>query len=386
MKRRLFAPVALCISAVWGFGQKAIAQNSSSVAWTSTIERALAAQGLESSAIADVQNGVETLHLTVNGKTVIEPVSANFDALDYSSTVYVIIDGIESRMRYMAPVRGTTGGQLRSTGLSSHGGRIQRKTGGTSFAFDPVREWHSHSTIYKPDEIYEDTRDLDLLEVSLQRGVSNAVRAQLVDASYARSIPADQQLLLLRARVIDMQHGEVFEKPKEGSPANAPLKVSRRLAYANINIQLVDDMTGAVVWQDNLYDDDYTSLMTGDPMEDCLKSIANSLTSALDKMYPYSAPRLSAEGLVTEVASSNKGKVATFYIDLGSDQELKKGDALTVYVEQVVAGNVGLKQIGTANVTDVQGPSLSLCKVRKGEKEIYNAIEAGETLVVKTNW
>lgn len=361
------------------------AQNSGA-AWTQTIERALAAQGISATAVADLKNGVETLHLTVNGKTVAEPVRANAGN-DYSSTVYVVMDGVESRMHYMYPVSGQVNSQMRPvTASTRRGNQQQPRPMEQKINYDPARDWHSHSNMYKPDEIFEDIRDLDLLEIALENGVSDAVRVKLIDPSYAKSVPASEKLLLLRARVIDIQRGVIYEKPKEGAPAPAQPKISRKLAYTNINIQLIDDMTGEVVWQDSIEDDYNTIMQSSDPMDDCLRSIKNDLTRVLDGLFPFVAPRLSSEGNVTALDSFKKEKANTVFVNLGSSNELKKGDTLEVYLQQNIAGNAGLTQIGSLTVSEVQGPNLSLCKVKKGEKEIYNALQNGQTLVVQTNW
>lgn len=360
------------------------AQNSGA-AWTQTIERALAAQGISATAVADLKNGVETLHLTVNGKTVAEPVMANAGN-DYSSTVYVVMDGVESRMHYMFPVTGQVNSQMRPITASARKGNQQPRPAEQKINYDPARDWHSHSNTYKPDEIYEDIRDLDLLEIALENGVSDAVRVKLIDPSYAKSVPASEKLLLLRARVIDIQRGVIYEKPKEGAPAPAQPKISRKLAYTNINIQLIDDMTGEVVWQDNIEDNYNTIMQSSDPMDDCLRSIKSDLTRVLDGLFPYVAPRLSSEGNVTALDTFKKEKANTVFVNLGSSNELKKGDTLQVYLQQNIAGNAGLTQIGSLTVSEVQGPNLSLCKVKKGEKEIYTALQSGQTLVVQTNW
>ncbi|MCQ2147426.1 MAG: hypothetical protein MJZ16_07915, partial [Bacteroidales bacterium] len=364
----------------------AAAQTNGAV-WSQTIERALGAHGINATASTDIQNGGQTLHLTIDGKTVREPVIGNGAVGDYSSTVYVIIDGIESRSRFMNPVTGNVTSQIRAgSNVPSRTPSRQPSRPADKYSYDPVREWHSKSGAYKPDEVFEDMRDLDLLAISLERAIGSAVRVKLVDPMYANTIPVEETLLLLRTRVIDLQRGFVYEKPKEGEPAPSQPKVARKLAYANVNLQFVNDANGQVVWQGTIEDNDYTSSSYTDPMESCLNSIASRLTRVLNEMYPYTAPRLSATGLVTEMSSDKKEKANTVFINMGTDQELVSGDGLTVYLEQTVGGNVGSTQTGTLTVSEVQGATLSLCKVKKGEKEIYSAIQSGQTLVVKTTW
>lgn len=363
------------------------AQNSGAI-WSQTIERALGAHGIEAAAVADIKNGEETLNLTIDGKTVCEPVRATGAVSDYSSTVYVIIDGIESRMRYMGPVVGTINQQMRPAANTSRASRQSvpvRMTPG-QINYDPAREWHSRSSSYKPDDVFEDLRDLDLLEVLLEESIGRAYRVKLIDPAYVSSIPAEEKLYLLRVRVIDLQRGLVFEKPAEGQPAPPQPKISKKLAYANVSIQLVDDTDGHVAWQGNIDDNDYTGSMSTDPMENVLKTIGGRLTRVLDELFPHVAPRPSAEGVVTAVASEKKEKVTAVYVDMGTDQMLKSGDSLVIYLQKNVGGNIGITQIGTASVSEVQGPTLSLCKIKKGEKDIYSALQAGDVLVVKTSW
>ena len=49
-------------------------------------------------------------------------------------------------------------------------------------------------------------------------------------------------------------------------------------------------------------------------------------------------------------------------------------------------GNSGATPIGTLTVSEVQGNTLSLCKVKKGEEEIYANMQKGATLTVQSKW
>ena len=86
------------------------------------------------------------------------------------------------------------------------------------------------------------------------------------------------------------------------------------------------------------------------------------------------------------IAGQAQDKAETVYVNLGSNHEVRAGDTFTVYAPVAIGNNSGSTSIGTLTVDEVQGGTLSLCKVKKGGKEILTAIQQGATLIVHSKW
>ena len=70
-----------------------------------------------------------------------------------------------------------------------------------------------------------------------------------------------------------------------------------------------------------------------------------------------------------------KDKMISCYINLGSGQGIKAGDIFMVLVPKVVIGQVTYSEVGKLKVEEVVSNAISRCKVTKGQKEIYSAME-----------
>ena len=95
---------------------------------------------------------------------------------------------------------------------------------------------------------------------------------------------------------------------------------------------------------------------------------------------------MAVQGSILSVAEQKKERAKQVYIDLGFANEVRQGDTFTVYAPVSQGGNSGTTPIGTLTVSEVQGNTLSLCKVKKGEEEIYANIQKGATLTVQSKW
>lgn len=81
---------------------------------------------------------------------------------------------------------------------------------------------------------------------------------------------------------------------------------------------------------------------------------------------------------------NNEGDVKKLYIDLGSQLGMLSGQKLDVYYMKDIQGNLSKQVIGELKITNVEGGTLSLCKVTKHGKEIYKAQQEGVELYVVT--
>lgn len=342
---------------------------TSDAQWCQIIQQVLSDQGLQSDVRCDYNGLQKTLHVGVDGNFI------NYDVLsvrqqmqDYSSPAYIICEPLTYEFPYMR-----------------RGHEPQRR------GVQAGRTWRAY-TSSMPDEVYQDPRDIDALEVALQQAIGKPARLQLIDERYANQMLSQEgaQVLMLKSRVIECQRGERYEKPKEpaqgqGHHHDNERKLDRTYAYMEVHFQLIDYKTGEVLWQSTVdKNDDTFSVRYTDPMENCINRITSEVTTALNRLYPTVAPRPNVQGSIIELVEAKKEKAKMVYIDMGDAQELGKSERFRVYRTFTVAGQTGEEEIGSLQVEKIQGAGLTLCEVKKGEREIYTALQAGNQLIVRT--
>lgn len=333
--------------------------------WCQAIEQILADKGVDATANCDRDGNTKIIHLTVGNQTKRYVVPVNTRKTDYSSNILVAID----RMDY-GPQWGHNNRRL------------------------TPRDWHYTGGLssQRPDEVWEDARDLSYVEEALRTAVARCNRAsELMPEYIEQNLNEGNTVLTLRCRVLDLQRGEQYEKESGNAPADKGgrlqrPRVSKRMAYGCVAVQLIDNMTGEVVLNKEFAKYDYVyASSTTDPMDNVVNSISSDITRQLNNRYPSVAPRPAISGriLKAEEVNAKKEKAETVYIDCGTAQELTTSDEFTVYRVVLVNGNSGSTPIGKIKVKEIQGDNLSLCKVSKGDKEIYAALEAGDKLIIK---
>lgn len=365
--------------------------------WCSVFESALADRGVQAQVRCDVKNGHRVLYVTTDGRTYQYNVPENTLLPDFSSPVNVIVENFDYNNR-------------------------------REFRGD-VRAWQgNHSSLYMPDEVFVLPSDVANLEACMRTALSRVGRVNVIDAQYALADYGDVPVYVLKTSVVALQRGEKYapvpkdggkEGPKDGgkdnngrefgkdgrkpdngkgshgnadqrngygpNPGGRPdeRKVERKFACGRVHVELVDYASGRVVWSTNLSDDDNSTFASTNPMQNVIDHLCRDLGSGLQRLCPVAAPRPAVSGLVLKPVEEAKNKTHTLYVGLGHYQQLRKGDVLHVYEVSNVAGREARQQIGSVSVIEVQGNEVSLCKVKKGEKDIYTAIHSGARLVVE---
>ena len=85
---------------------------------------------------------------------------------------------------------------------------------------------------------------------------------------------------------------------------------------------------------------------------------------------------------VLKVETVKKDKAQTVYIDLGNAQGVTDGQRFNVFLETDIAGEIGRTEIGALSAKEVVSAQRTLCKVTKGGKEIQEAFQKGQKLIV----
>ncbi|MDE6290275.1 MAG: hypothetical protein K2M16_01965 [Muribaculaceae bacterium] len=127
-----------------------------------------------------------------------------------------------------------------------------------------------------------------------------------------------------------------------------------------------------------------TGLVTVNKSQDeAVQAIKGEITKA---MKGFVAETFPVVGTIEEVEgfSKNNKEIETFYIGIGSEDGLVKGEKLDVKTERKIGQKIAAKVIGEVEVMDIVGDDISLCKVRKGGADIKAAYDGGQTIKVST--
>ena len=114
------------------------------------------------------------------------------------------------------------------------------------------------------------------------------------------------------------------------------------------------------------------------------KAIANIMGSVKKDIEKFVDKHFALEGTILEINTEKKGEATEVYIDLGSNHGIQKGQDLKVFIVRQIAGKTSNKEIGELRAETVEGDEITLCKVRKGGKEIKAAVGEGQTIIIKT--
>lgn len=152
-------------------------------------------------------------------------------------------------------------------------------------------------------------------------------------------------------------------------------------AFISVILHVKDARSGEVVESPQLNVSEFAIAWVGSAQT----AMSNSLDELSDEVRQYFNRFAPLYANIVEGARDKNDKQKEVYIDLGEKDGVSKGLHFNVYTVRTVAGKEAKKQIGKLKVTDVQGDGISLCKVQSGGKDIKAAIDAGETISVRSN-
>ncbi len=89
-------------------------------------------------------------------------------------------------------------------------------------------------------------------------------------------------------------------------------------------------------------------------------------------------------GKIIELDECRGNDAKSAYINLGADNGMAKGAKFEVRVKRMIGGNTSFRLIGEAEVTDVESENLSKCKIKRGGREIYDAFNSGQDVIVRS--
>lgn len=163
------------------------------------------------------------------------------------------------------------------------------------------------------------------------------------------------------------------EKMDDGS-----IYYSASIAYT---LKLVDPKTGKLVGTKSFqHGGAIADVATGSTPDE---AIADASAKAVKAVREFIDENFKVQGTILEISEVKKDKAKKVYISLGSDNGVSEGTYFAVFVLRKVAGRDSRKEIGRLAVETVEGGDLSLCDVKKGDKEIKQAMDAGQDIIIE---
>lgn len=119
----------------------------------------------------------------------------------------------------------------------------------------------------------------------------------------------------------------------------------------------------------------------GDTEQEAFSSV---LTPAEKPLTRFINNAYKAEGKILAIAEDDGKKAKAVYINLGSNDGVKKGQKVEIFKEINIDGEISKKLIGEAKIEEVMSAKRTLCKVNKGGDVVLREFGNGTKMPVKT--
>lgn len=143
-------------------------------------------------------------------------------------------------------------------------------------------------------------------------------------------------------------------------------------------IKVIDAATGTLKTTQTFDHSGFTG-SRGDTRDEAIAKTCDYAKNSMDNFVNETFP---IEGLILKVETVKKDKAQTVYIDLGNAQGVTDGQRFNVFLETDIAGEIGRTEIGALSAKEIVSAQRTLCKVTKGGKEIQEAFQKGQKLIV----
>lgn len=167
--------------------------------------------------------------------------------------------------------------------------------------------------------------------------------------------------------------------PEKKKRDDGSIYYSATCAYT---LKVINPSNGKLVSTKNFkHGDGIMNSVSGDTEDE---AVAKVCRQAVKTMRELVEDAFRIEGEILEISAIKKDEAKEVYISIGSDNGVGPEVYFSANIERMVAGRKSTKEIGTLKVKNVEGGDLTLCEVKKGGKEIKQAIDGGQKVVVKS--
>lgn len=247
---------------------------------------------------------------------------------------------------------------------------------------------------WRPKEVPFDW--VEALRNSVIEGINETGRVELIDVDSNSALAIEKE----RRKSGEVVAGDDMERLKVMTSEGANFLIQGRVStfdtsiYTNdkgrkywqatcsYTLKVINPADGKLIATKNFKHGD--GLLNGilEDTEDA--AVAKLCTQAVKTVRDLVDDAFKMKGTILEIAEVKKDKAEAVYISLGSKHGVGKGLVFDVCIERQIAGRTSQKVIGRLEAESVEGEDITLCKVKKGEKEIKAAFDAGQTLIVKS--
>lgn len=152
-------------------------------------------------------------------------------------------------------------------------------------------------------------------------------------------------------------------------------------ASVNYTIKVINPKDGTTIASENFkHGNTITEMSTGNTEDEAAVDITKFARKDMRELVNEA---FKLNGTIIEINESKGDEAKQVYISLGSSHGVTPKGSFKVFVLRTVAGRASRKEIGELKVNAIEGEDLTLCDVKKGGKEIKEAMEAKQTIEVE---
>ena len=159
---------------------------------------------------------------------------------------------------------------------------------------------------------------------------------------------------------------DITEKVEYNKKGEAKVRYNAVMSYS---IKVIDCENGTLLSTD-LYTYDCKNCKNSEEcVQKMLRNVPKSVKEVVTKNFKLNSIILDSD------YESNKDRLVKCYINLGEDDGVVPGTIFAVKQAIIKVGRVSWVEVGEVEIIDIVAGDLALCKVKKGAKEIYAALE-----------
>lgn len=114
------------------------------------------------------------------------------------------------------------------------------------------------------------------------------------------------------------------------------------------------------------------------------EAVQNRAKTAVKEMKGFVEEAFPTVGKIIDLDEKKGNEAKSAYINLGSENGIAKGAKFEIRVKRIIGDKTSFKLVGEGEVTDVEGDDISKIKIKKGGKEIFEAFDKDQELVVRS--
>lgn len=159
---------------------------------------------------------------------------------------------------------------------------------------------------------------------------------------------------------------DITKKVEYNKKGKAKIRYNAVMSYS---IKVIDCENGTLLSTDMYSYDCKNCKNSEECVQKMLRNVPKSINDVVTKNFKLSSIILDSD------YENKKDKLLKCYINLGEDDGVVSGTVFAVKQAIIKVGRVSWIEIGEIEVENVVAGDLALCKVKKGAKEIYTALE-----------